>query len=91
MDFIDEFHILLANQYSSDYIARIYKTGRKENAIPSVITQNISDVIKNENGCKILSNSEFAMILKQKLLIYLLYAKSLILVKKNLNTLLIHL
>lgn len=66
--FIDEFHILLANQYSSDYIARIYKTGRKENAIPSVITQNISDVIKNENGCKILSNSEFAMILKQKTL-----------------------
>lgn len=39
--FIDEFHILLANQYSADYIARIYKTGRKENAIPTIITQNI--------------------------------------------------
>lgn len=64
--FIDEFHILLANQYSADYIAKIYKTGRKENAIPTIITQNIGDVIKNEQGCKILSNSEFAMILKQK-------------------------
>lgn len=64
--FIDEFHILLANQYSADYIARIYKTGRKENAIPTVITQNIADVIKTEQGCKILSNSEFAMLLKQK-------------------------
>ena len=64
--FIDEFHILLANQFSSDYIARIYKTGRKENAIPTIITQNISDVIKSEDGCKILSNSEFAMLLKQK-------------------------
>lgn len=64
--FIDEFHILLANQYSADYIAKIYKTGRKENAIPTVITQNIADVIKNDQGCKILSNSEFAMILKQK-------------------------
>lgn len=64
--FIDEFHILLANQYSADYIAKIYKTGRKENAIPTIITQNIADVIKNEQGCKILSNSEFAMILKQK-------------------------
>ena len=64
--FIDEFHILLANQYSAEYIARIYKTGRKENAIPTIITQNIADVIKNEDGCKILSNSEFAMILKQK-------------------------
>ncbi|MBO6243731.1 MAG: hypothetical protein J6O41_04095 [Clostridia bacterium] len=64
--FIDEFHILLANQYSADYIARIFKTGRKENAIPTIITQNISDVIKTEQGCKILSNSEFAMLLKQK-------------------------
>ena len=66
--FIDEFHILLSNQYSSDYIAKIYKTGRKENAIPTIITQNIADVIKNEEGCKILSNSEFALILKQKAL-----------------------
>ena len=64
--FIDEFHVLLANQYSADYIAKIYKTGRKQNAIPTIITQNIADVIKNEQGCKILSNSEFAMILKQK-------------------------
>lgn len=64
--FIDEFHILLANQYSADYIARIYKTGRKENAIPTIITQNIADVIKSEQGCKIFSNSEFAMLLKQK-------------------------
>jgi len=66
--FVDEFHILLANQYSADYIARIFKTGRKENAIPTIITQNIADVIKSEQGCKILSNSEFAMLLKQKTL-----------------------
>lgn len=66
--FIDEFHILLSNKFSSEYIAKIYKTGRKENAIPTIITQNIADVIKNEDGCKILSNSEFAMILKQKTL-----------------------
>lgn len=39
--FIDEFHILLANKFSSEYITKIYKTGRKENAIPTIITQNI--------------------------------------------------
>lgn len=66
--FIDEFHLLLSNQYSAEYIAKIYKTGRKENAIPTIITQNIADVIKSEEGCKILSNSEFAIILKQKTL-----------------------
>lgn len=64
--FIDEFHILLANQYSAEYIAKIYKVGRKYLALPTIITQNIADVINNEQGRKILSNSEFALILKQK-------------------------
>ena len=64
--FIDEFHILLDNPYSADYISRIYKTGRKLGALPTIITQNISDVLKSDAGCKILSNSEFAVILKQK-------------------------
>lgn len=64
--FIDEFHILLANRFSSEYIAKIYKVGRKFFALPTIITQNIADVINNEQGRKILSNSEFALILKQK-------------------------
>ena len=63
---IDEFHILLENQYSAEYIARIYKIGRKLGAIPTIITQNIEDVLKSEQGRKILSNSEFALILRQK-------------------------
>lgn len=66
--YIDEFHILLDNQYSADYISRIYKTGRKLGALPTIITQNISDVLNSDAGCKILSNSEFAVILKQKAL-----------------------
>lgn len=66
--FIDEFHILLSNTYSAEYVAKIYKTGRKENAIPTIITQNIQDVLASIEGCKIISNSEFAIILKQKVL-----------------------
>lgn len=66
--FIDEFHILLANNYSAEYIAKIFKIGRKLGCLPTVITQNIADVLKSEQGCKILSNSEFAAILKQKTL-----------------------
>lgn len=64
--FIDEFHLLLANRYSADYIAKIYKVGRKFNAMNTVITQNIADVLNVEQGRKILSNSEFAVVLKQK-------------------------
>lgn len=66
--FIDEMHILLSNPYSAQYIAKFYKVGRKFYAINTVITQNIADVLENEQGRKILSNSEFAIILKQKTL-----------------------
>lgn len=64
--FIDEFHILLQNEFSAQYIAKIYKVGRKLGAMNTVITQNITDVLNNEQGQKILSNSEFALLLKQK-------------------------
>lgn len=66
--YIDEFHILLENRYSADYIAKIYKIGRKLGALPTIITQNISDVIQSNQGSKILAVSEFAIILKQKTL-----------------------
>lgn len=62
---IDEFHILLANQFSAEYIAKIFKIGRKYGALPTIVTQNITDVLRNDYGQKILANSEFAVILKQ--------------------------
>lgn len=64
--FIDEFHILLGNEGAANYVAKIYKIGRKFLAMNTVITQNITDVLNSEQGRKILSNSEFAMLLKQK-------------------------
>lgn len=64
--YIDEFHILLKNPYSAEYVAKIYKTGRKLNALNTVVTQNISEVLENPQGRKILSNSEFACLFKQK-------------------------
>lgn len=66
--FIDEFHILLRNLYSAEYIAKIYKVGRKLHALPTICTQNISNVLQSDYGCDILSNSESAIILKQKAL-----------------------
>ena len=66
--FIDEFHILLSNPYSAQYVANFYKTGRKLNALNTVISQQISHLLRSEDGRDILSNSEFALILKQKTL-----------------------
>ena len=66
MDIIDEFHVLLENVYSAQFVAKLYKEGRKYNSFPTIITQNIADILENKNGRKILSNSEFAVVLKQK-------------------------
>ncbi|MFV0395197.1 MAG: VirB4-like conjugal transfer ATPase, CD1110 family [Coprobacillaceae bacterium] len=63
--FIDEFHILLETEYTASYIAKIYKTIRKFFGFPTIITQNIEEVLSNKHGRKILGNSEFAVILKQ--------------------------
>ena len=63
---IDEFHVLLENVYSAQFVAKLYKEGRKYNSFPTIITQNIADILENKNGRKILSNSEFAVVLKQK-------------------------
>ena len=43
----------------------IYKICRKYNGLPTILTQNIEDVLNNENGRKILANSEFAAIFRQ--------------------------
>lgn len=66
--FIDEFHILLSNPYSAQYVANFYKTGRKLNALNTVISQQMAHLLRSEAGRDILSNSEFALILKQKTL-----------------------
>lgn len=66
--FIDEFHILLSNPYSAQYVANFYKTGRKLNALNTVISQQIAHLLRSEAGRDILSNSEFSLILKQKTL-----------------------
>lgn len=67
-NFTDEAHILLANPYSAQYLATTYKVGRKLLGMNTIITQNIADMLNNEQGRKMLSNSEFAVILKQKTL-----------------------
>lgn len=62
--FIDEFHIMLANPSAAEYVAKIIKICRKYLGMMTVITQQVGDVLKHEQGEKILGNMEFAAILK---------------------------
>lgn len=63
--YMDEFHLLLANESSAKFIKEIYKRARKWNAIPTGITQNVGDLLESPISQAIIDNSEFIYMLDQ--------------------------
>ncbi len=63
--FIDEIYLLFANEYSSEYLYKLWKRCRKYNAVATGITQNIEDLVHSERARTMLGNSEYLCILKQ--------------------------
>lgn len=69
--YIDEFHELLAIEQVAGFVLRLWKEIRKMSGILNGITQNMSDLLNNENGGKlqaILSNTEYFALLSQSTL-----------------------
>lgn len=63
--FIDEAHLLFADEYSLDYLQMLWKRARKYGGILSGITQNVDDLLKDYKSRNMLANSEFIVLLKQ--------------------------
>ena len=66
--YIDEFHELLAVEQVAAFVLKLWKEIRKMSGILNGITQNMSDLLNNENGGKlqaILSNTEYFALLSQ--------------------------
>ena len=63
--YIDEFHLLFANDYSADYFRGLYKRARKWGLLPTGITQNIEELLNNQAARLMLANSDFLMLLGQ--------------------------
>ncbi len=63
--YIDEFHLLFANQYSADYFRSLYKRARKWGLLPTGITQNIEELLTNQDARLMLANSDFLLLLGQ--------------------------
>lgn len=63
--FIDEAHLLFADEYSLDYLQMLWKRARKYGGILSGITQNMDDLLKDYKSRNMLANSEFIVLLKQ--------------------------
>lgn len=69
--YIDEFHELLAVEQVANFVLKLWKEIRKMSGILNGITQNMSDLLNNENGGKlqaILSNTEYFAMLSQSTL-----------------------
>lgn len=63
--YIDEIYLLFANEYSANFLFELYKRARKWGGIPTGITQNVEDLLSSELARRMLSNSDFIMMLNQ--------------------------
>lgn len=63
--YIDEFHLLFSNPFSAEYFRSLYKRARKWGLIPTGITQNIEELLNNDDARLMLANSDFLALLGQ--------------------------
>ena len=63
--YIDEIYLLFQNEYSANYLFELYKRARKWGLIPTGITQNVEDLLLSDYARRMLSNSDFIIMLNQ--------------------------
>lgn len=63
--YLDEIYLLFTNEYSANFLFELYKRARKWGGIPTGITQNVEDLLKSELARRMLSNSDFILMLNQ--------------------------
>ena len=63
--YIDEAHLLFANNASAKYLQEIFKRARKWGGVPTCISQNVSDILENQYASTIFSNCDFVQMLNQ--------------------------
>jgi type IV secretory pathway VirB4 component len=63
--FIDEFHVVFENDYSSNFFSSAWRRFRKRNAFPTGITQNVEYLLDSVAARTMLSNSEFIVMNNQ--------------------------
>jgi type IV secretory pathway VirB4 component len=62
---IDEFHRFFGNEYAAKQFLDIYKRGRKYGLGVTGITQNIEELLENNEARLMLSNSDFLVLMNQ--------------------------
>ncbi len=62
---VDEAHLLFSNPFSADFLSSLWKRARKYGGICTGITQNVEDLLESNVARKMLSNSDYIMMLNQ--------------------------
>ena len=63
--YIDEIYLLFQNEYSANYLFELYKRARKWGGVPTGITQNVEDLLISDMARRMLSNSDFILLMNQ--------------------------
>src|SRR5699024_11089249 len=63
--YMDEFHVLLEDEQTSEYSVEFWKRFRKWGGIPTGITQNVKDLLTSPKIETIIENSDFIYLLNQ--------------------------
>lgn len=63
--YVDEFYLLLQTKSSAQFLQQIYKRARKWGGIPTGITQNVEDLLTNDDARTILNNCNFLLMMNQ--------------------------
>lgn len=63
--YIDEFHLLLGNPSTSDFLKSVWKRARKWQGVPTGITQNVEDLLASPDARAIINNSSFIYMMNQ--------------------------
>lgn len=63
--YVDEFHLLLSNESSSEFVKSIWKRARKFWGLPTGLTQNVEDLLLSPAARAIINNTNFIELLNQ--------------------------
>lgn len=63
--YFDELQLMFSDEYASNFFFELWSRVRKYGAIPTGITQNVSTLLMNPDGQRMIANSEFVIALKQ--------------------------
>lgn len=66
--YCDEFHLLMNNGSTSEFLKSVWKRARKWQGVPTGITQNVEDLLNSPAARAIINNSSFVYMLNQSLM-----------------------